>query len=105
MLKWALFLCILLAFLSLLFSGGGSVKLGPGVKAPDDPVQKKISRGVPFSHGGCELTPLAGYSLRAKILSRRDYKRGVGSQLYPFDFALGWGNMSDESVLSDIEIR
>ena len=105
MLKWALFLCIFLAFVGLVYSDRGPVTLGPGVKAPDEPIQKEITRRDSFTHRDCELTPLASYSLQAKILSRRHYKHGSGSDVCPFDFALGWGTMSDESMLKDIGIR
>jgi hypothetical protein len=38
------------------------------------------------------------------VLHREDYSIGPLAQLVPTDFAVGWGPMSDSSVLADIEI-
>ncbi|MET0102442.1 MAG: hypothetical protein ABW078_11980 [Sedimenticola sp.] len=80
------------------------VTLGPGVTAPDAPQQKPIDAPVSFPFNDYTITPLAKFSIRAKVLSREEYSIGREAELSPLDLALGWGRMSDEDVLKDIEI-
>ncbi|WP_273151966.1 hypothetical protein [Methylophaga thiooxydans] len=81
------------------------VTLGPGVKVDTAPVQTQINNAKSFDFNDFLITPLADFSLQAKVLSREDYWLDKESELAPTDLALGWQNMSDESVLSQIDIR
>ena len=81
------------------------VVTGPGIYAPKNPVQGINENLQPFKHGEFTITPVASYKIRAKVLSRARYRSGKGGKLSPVDFALGWGKMSDESVLENIKIR
>lgn len=101
--KLIIYGAVLLAIFSL-FYGGSAVVLGPGVKAAAAPIQNAIKFPAPISMKEFAITPLASYSITAKILSRKTYRMGPQSALSPFDFALGWGNMSDESFISQFEI-
>jgi hypothetical protein len=82
----------------------GTVELGPGVLAAEDPVQQDPASKDTFDLDGYRITPLAEFKIRAKVLSREDYSMGRESDLSPVDLALGWGRMSDEQVLQQIEI-
>jgi len=82
----------------------GAVELGPGVLAAEDPVQKDLTSPDTFNIEDYRITPLAEFRIRAKVLSRETYSMGPESDLSPIDLALGWGRMSDEAVLEDIEI-
>jgi hypothetical protein len=82
----------------------GSVELGPGILAAEDPVQQDPSSTDTFDLEGYRITPLAEFKIRAKVLSREDYSMGREADLSPVDLALGWGRMSDEQVLQHIEI-
>lgn len=77
---------------------------GPGVLAPNDPVQTKIERAGSFPMSDFRVIPQADFSLEARVLSRKTYGYGRESELSPIDFALGWGQMSDESVIDKIKI-
>jgi hypothetical protein len=77
---------------------------GPGVVATEAPEQTSADGAQPFQQEGYTLTPLARFDVRARVLSREDYRLGREAQLSTTDFMLGWGRMSDESVLADIEI-
>ena len=81
-----------------------AIELGPGVHAAGLPVQKQLESPRSFDHAGYRVTPLAEFSIRAKVLSRENYSQGRESDLSPIDLALGWGRMSDEAVLQHIEI-
>jgi hypothetical protein len=77
---------------------------GPGAVAPNPPRQESLHDGTPFSHKGYKIKPLAQFELEARVLSREDYQFDSSAKLSPVDLALGWGPMSDESVLAGIEI-
>jgi hypothetical protein len=57
-----------------------------------------------FAHRGYRITALAEFELQARVLAREDYRFDAGADLSPVDLALGWGRMSDESVLEHIKI-
>jgi hypothetical protein len=48
----------------------------------------------PFRAGNAQITPLAAFSVAARVLSREDYHFGRESDYSPTDLALGWGPMS-----------
>jgi hypothetical protein len=50
------------------------------------------------------LKPLAHFSIDARILHRKVYRYDKQSALVPVDLALGWGPMSDQSVLDRLTI-
>ncbi len=79
------------------------VVLGDGVKAADAPVQVNIESAKPFYFDSYQVTPLAEFDIKAKVILREDYSSDRGAQISPIDLALGWGRMSDESVLEKIE--
>ena len=81
------------------------VSLGPGVLAPESPLQQTVAGAEPFLHGDYELTPLAAFEVKARVLGREDYSLDAGASLSPMDLALGWGRMSDERILEHIDIR
>ena len=81
------------------------VSHGPGVLAPESPLQQPIPGPRVFRHGDYELTPLATFQVEARVLGREDYLLDTGASLSPMDLALGWGRMSDERILQHIDIR
>ncbi|MCG8489325.1 MAG: hypothetical protein MI756_17800 [Chromatiales bacterium] len=80
------------------------VTLSPGVMAAAEPQQELLDDTKSFDYKGYRITPLANFSIKAKILSKMTYRFGREADLSPIDLALGWGNMSDESVLETIRI-
>ncbi|NBB76614.1 MAG: hypothetical protein GVY02_04470 [Bacteroidetes bacterium] len=81
-----------------------SVELGPGVHAPDPPVQNTIRESPSMLQGEYVITPLADFQVQAKVLGRKNYSWGREADLSPLDLALGWGQMSDESILEHFNI-
>lgn len=77
---------------------------GPGVIAADSPQQQRIAHATSFLLNNYTITPLAEFSLQARVLSTQRYQLDRAAQLAPVDLALGWGRMSDETVLSKINI-
>jgi hypothetical protein len=76
---------------------------GYGIVSPHNPVQS-TTKSNPFTLSGLTITPLADFEIEARVLSKENYKHDEGSKISPVDLALGWGKMSDEAILKDIEI-
>jgi len=76
----------------------------PGVLVPEAPVQAAIQQPESFLMDDYRLTRRAGFEIRARVLSRENYRWGSASELSPMDLALGWKVMSDQSVLDRIDI-
>lgn len=83
--------------------GGGPIQRAPGVLAPDEPEQIPTEAAA-FPHGEFELAPMAEYHIVARVLSVEPYRWDGGAALSPIDFAVGWGAMSDSSVLEHFRI-
>lgn len=77
---------------------------GPGVLVAAAPYQGGAGSAEVQTISGFELTPLASFSVQARVLSTKSYYFGREAGLSPIDLALGWGRMSDEEVLKDIQI-
>lgn len=79
--------------------------LPPRVAAGDPPLQTDApGQLAPFALRAATLTPLAGISVDARVLSRKDYASGREADLSPTDLALGWQRMSDDDVLNALDI-
>ncbi|HEY2346982.1 MAG TPA: hypothetical protein VGH80_14075 [Xanthomonadaceae bacterium] len=76
----------------------------PGVLAASEPEQHNLDHAAPFQDGKFSITPLADFSVTARVLSRADYRWDRSSALSPTDLALGWGRMSDSAVLARLDI-
>jgi hypothetical protein len=74
------------------------------LKITDDPVQENLSRADSFSFRGYTITPLADFTITARVLSRENYYLDRAADLSPADLALGWGPMADSAVLDKISI-
>jgi hypothetical protein len=78
----------------------------PGILAPDEPLQQNYDPlPAAFGHDDYVVQPLARFSLLARVLSRSDYHLDRLSSLIPTDLALGWGPMSDSTVLHSLKIE
>jgi hypothetical protein len=76
---------------------------GNGIIASQQPVQNSTNQSN-FTHNGYKITPLESFEIEARVLSSEHYSFGREADLSPVDLALGWGKMSDEAVLSKINI-
>jgi hypothetical protein len=81
------------------------VRHGPGVVAPQAPLQRELA-GAPdvLRKDGFRIVPMATFALTARVLARRTYCCGAEDKLAPVDIAFGWGRMSDEAVLAALDI-
>ena len=76
----------------------------PGVLVHEAPRQRPVEGSQVIKLEDYRLTPRALFELRARVLSREDYRWDAGADLAPVDLALGWGGMSDQAVLDRIEV-
>ena len=87
-----------------LFFSAGEVEYEAGVLVENTPIQEDSSSASEFELNGYDITPLKSFQIKARVLGRENYSSGRESDLSPVDLALGWGRMSDESVVSKISI-
>jgi len=80
------------------------IKHSPGEIASIDPVQVNLSNATPIHYKNYTITPMADFTLTARVLSRENYRLDSSSELSPMDLAMGWGPMSDSKVLEKITI-
>lgn len=102
--KKILFIALLIVIAWKLTSGPGEVTLGPGVMAKEAPVQRDAVSLQKFQLDDYEIIPAARFDIKAKVLGSKSYTFGREADLSPVDLALGWGPMSDESILQKITI-
>jgi hypothetical protein len=82
------------------------IERSPGVLAPEAPSQRPLDADAPMLHKDrYQIRALAEFALEARVLGREDYRFDVGAELAPVDLALGWGPMSDSTVLARIAIH
>jgi len=75
----------------------------PGVMVAEKPVQVDLQPSF-FMLDDYQLTRRARFEIRARVLSIEPYYIKRESDLSPLDLALGWGVMSDQAVLDQIDI-
>jgi len=101
-------LILVLALLAALIARDWSMREithGPGVLVPERPLQTEISTAEVMTLDEYQLRPRARFQIRARVLSREDYNWGTEANLSPMDLALGWGVMSDQTVLDRIKVE
>jgi hypothetical protein len=57
-----------------------------------------------FRAGNATITPLAGFSVAARVLAREDYHLDRESDYAPTDLALGWGPMSAPGLAERLDV-
>jgi hypothetical protein len=83
-------------------------QLGPGTLAPDDPkIVLLDTNNIPFTihTGNYTVTPVAQFQMRARVLHTHTYWFDHESDLSPVDFAMGWGQMSNQDLIDQIDIN
>lgn len=77
----------------------------PGVIAATDPRQEALHGTPPaLVKRGYKLTALASFDAQARVISAEHYGYDRMADLVPVDLALGWGRMSDTTVLRGMSI-
>ncbi len=80
------------------------VRFAPGVVAAEAPRQTALQSKPVFLRDDYLVKAVARFEIDARVLGRERYRLSRGSGLSPVDLALGWGPMSDQSVIDQIKI-
>ncbi len=103
--RWGLLTAGLIAVvMALSWWQGRPLSQPPGVLVPEEPVQETPESLAPWSRRQHLITPLATFSIRARVLGVERYRFDRAAELSPVDFALGWGPMSDSRILEAFSI-
>ncbi len=103
--KKALLVLLILASVGVYFFWPEKVITYPaGVIAPDQPMQVSLKVNKTWQVDDFNFKALAEYKIKARVLSKNSFSVGKESKISPLDLALGWGPMSDQSVIDKIEI-
>ena len=77
----------------------------PGVLIAAEPQQTATTPDdSAFDVGEFHFQPLAHFALDARVLHRKIYRYDRAAALVPIDVAVGWGPMSDQTVLDQLDI-
>ena len=93
-----------IAFGAWMYVSGRPIHHPPGVLVKDAPVQKDIPAKSLGAVEGWHITSAAEYHLRGRVLGTKRYRSGPQADLVPVDVAVGWGRMSDQSVIDGLGI-
>jgi hypothetical protein len=102
--KFLIIIAILAIVLVYYFYPETVITYPPGETAPAQPIQTNLVDKKQWDVGDFTIEALAEYDIKARVLSRDNYSLGKESKLSPFDLALGWGPMSDQSVIDKFKI-
>jgi len=75
----------------------------PGILADGIPLQVDVHASS-FEMDDYRITKKARFEIQARVLSTEQYYLNREADLSPIDLALGWGVMSDQSLLEQIDI-
>ena len=89
---------------AIYFWPSNEIRYPPGILVDEIPAQTNLSERTPWYVDEFKITPLARFEIKARVLGVEGYSSGRESDLSPVDFAMGWGPMSDQSVLDKINI-
>jgi len=102
--KLLIALAILTIILVYLFYPEKVITYPSGETAPSPPKQTNLVVKKKWTDGEFAVEALAQYDIKARVLSRDNYSLGKESEISPFDLALGWGPMSDQSIIDRFDI-
>jgi hypothetical protein len=104
--QWILLAILLIILTGLLFRiiSTRDIKHPPGILVAAEPKQINIQNPQPWHHRNRLVVPLARFSLQARVLSTERYHFDNVADLSPIDVALGWGPMSDQRILDQLEV-
>ncbi len=74
-----------------------------GILIPEEPHQELTNGTRTWKMGKYQVTALAVYEIRARVLHTESYWLDRGADLSPIDLAVGWGQMSDQSIIDQLE--
>lgn len=98
------FMIVILAFLVRDYWFERPLTHPPGILVPGAPRQIAMAEIRAWTKEDYQIRALAQFSLEARVLSKERYWVDRAADLAPIDLALGWGPMSDQKVLDQLDI-
>jgi len=75
-----------------------------GIIVEEEPFQRETSDGKKWTVDEYSYHSLADFRLEARVLGKEGYSLDRESDISPYDLALGWGPMSDQAVIDQLNI-
>ena len=101
--KLFIFSLVVLAYLAIRGWEQKPITHPPGILAKGTPLQVNIQASS-FEMNDYRITKKARFEIHARVLSTEQYYLNREADLSPIDLALGWGVMSDQSLLEQLDI-
>ena len=89
----------------LLIISCSEIKHPPGVLVEAQPIQTNITYEKIWEKDGYNFKALAEFELEGKVLGKERYRFDKESDIAPYDLALGWGRMSDQSIVDKFNLN
>jgi hypothetical protein len=102
--RWLVLLLLLLVFLSWREWSSSPLVQPHGLRLSQAPRQVNLESAAMRQLGDFSLNPRARFELQARVLSAERYRLGVSADLAPLDLALGWGLMSDQAIIDQMQV-
>jgi len=87
-----------------LFFRDSEKKWPPGILVDSAPMQTDLESSKVLDLKDYTIVTKAEFKASARVLSEKRYRFDDGADLVPVDLALGWLEMSDQSVLNELKI-
>jgi len=91
-------------FFYLIFNRDGGKRWPPGILVEGVPEQINFEAKKVLDHKDYTVVAKASFKGSARVLSTKRYYFDRGAKLVPVDLALGWMEMSDQSVIDELKI-
>lgn len=100
---------ILTALLSLALAGCSPEPVDHALPAhipslQDGPYQRALLTRQSFDHETWRITPVADYTITARIIGKERYFRDDLAELVPYDLALAWGPAASNDVQAQLSV-
>lgn len=81
-----------------------SIRFEDGRRFGSSPLQESLYPRERFDWAGVTIEKVAFYHIHGRLLSKHRYRDNMGD-LIPWDFAIGWEEMSDQAILDKVVVR
>lgn len=102
--RWLILFLLLLIVLAWRDWSSRPVVQAEGLRLSKMPRQDNLQQAEIRQLGEFSLQPRARFELQARVLSAERYRLGISADLAPLDLALGWGLMSDQAIVDQLQV-
>ena len=102
--RWLIVLLVLLSVWAWRDWSNRPVEQAYGLRLAQAPKQQNLANALLRQLGDFSLQPRARFTIEARVLSTERYRWGISADLAPIDLALGWGAMSDQAIVDQLEV-